>query len=136
MRARSLIVVLNCLLCAAGCGEKSALGPTVPLNRQFALAPGESAAVEGTSLRLQFVRVSADSRCPADAVCIHQGDAVVHLRAADGRLANYELHTSDRSRSAVVHAGFRVELERLEPYPFSRRPIQPADYRALLIVTR
>lgn len=108
----------------------------MPLNQPFALAPGEAAAIHGTSLRVLFQRVSGDSRCPADVVCIQGGDALVHVRAADGRAADYELHTGDASRAAVTHDGFRIELVSLQPYPFSSRVTQPDEYRAMLRVTR
>jgi hypothetical protein len=108
----------------------------VPLNQQFALAPGEVAPIQDTSLRVQFLRVSGDSRCPADAVCIQGGDALVHIRAIDGRSFEYELHTGDESRAAVTHAGFRIELINLQPYPFSSRTIQPDEYRATLRLSR
>ena len=108
----------------------------MPLNQQFTLAPGEAAEIQDTSLRIQFLRVSGDSRCPADAVCIQGGDALVHIRAANGRSSEYELHTGDESRAAITHAGFRIELVNLQPYPFSSRTIQPDEYRAMLRVSR
>jgi hypothetical protein len=83
-----------------------------------------------------FLRVSGDSRCPADAFCIQGGDAVVHVRATDGGSAAYELHTGDQARGVVTHRGFRIALAELQPYPFSSRTIEPNDYRATLTVTR
>ena len=136
MRGKLLILALVCLLFATACDEKSPLGPTVPLNGRFTLAPGEWAYIEDTSFRLEFLRVSGDSRCPGDAVCIHGGDAVVHVRVTGGESAEYELHTGDLSRAAARHAGFRIELVDLQPYPFSSRTIQPEEYRATLLVSR
>jgi hypothetical protein len=136
MAAKLLILILCCLSFATACDEKSPTGPAVPLNQQFALAPGEAAAIQDTSLRIQFLRVSGDSRCPADAICIQGGDALVHIRAADGSSSEYELHTGDESRAAITHAGFRVELVNLQPYPFSSRTIRPDEYRAMLRVSR
>ena len=136
MPGKSLILILPCILLATACDEKAPTGPSVPLNQQFTLAPGEAAAIQDTSLRVQFLRVSGDSRCPADAVCIQGGDALVHVRAIDGGSSEYELHTGDESRAAITHAGFRVELVNLQPYPFSSRTIQPDEYRAMLRVVR
>ncbi len=138
MTAKSLIPAALCLLLATACDEKSAAGPSVPLNQAFTLAPGETAAVDGTSLRVQFLRVTGDSRCPGDALCIQGGDALVHIRAQNGGSASeYALHTGDASLSAVSHAGFRIELSELQPYPFSSLPpIQPGNYRATLTVSR
>jgi hypothetical protein len=136
MRRKLLIPALSCLLLATACDEKSPAGPTVPLNQQFTLAPGESASVENTSIRVEFMRVSGDSRCPADAVCIQGGDALVEVRVGNGSSTRYDLHTGDQSRAAVTHQGFRIELVQLQPYPFSSRTIEPGDYRATLNVSR
>jgi hypothetical protein len=136
MHAKLLILALSCLFLTTACDEKSPVGPTVPLNQQFTLAPGEAASIESTSIRIEFLRVSGDSRCPADAVCIQGGDALVEVRVSDGDSAEYDLHTGDQSQAAVTHAGFRIELVQLQPYPFSSRTIQPEEYRATLTVSR
>ena len=134
MRALFLVI---CLLAATGCDETSPAAPSVGLNSRFTLGPGERAIVDEAGFWLQFIEVTGDSRCPGDATCLHGGDALVHVRAVNGGSTRYELHTGDSSRAAVVHGGFRVALEELQPYPFSSRPpIQPGDYRATFIVSR
>ena len=137
MDCKRLIAAALCLLFATACDEKTPTAPTASLEREFTLAPGETAAVDGASLRVQFVRVSGDSRCPADAFCIQGGDALVHIRAeSGGAAADYELHTGDATRSAALHAGLRIQLMNLQPYPFSSRTIPPDEYRATLKVSR
>ena len=107
---RSAVLVL-CLLAATGCDENSPTGPTVPLNERFTLAPGEMAVVRDEDVGVQFVRVSGDSRCPADALCIQGGDAIVHVRIADGSGgAPYELHTGDASRASIAPGDYRATL--------------------------
>ena len=130
------VVLVFCLLAATACDEKSPAGPTVALNQRFTLARGEVARVDGADLRLQFVEVTGDSRCPADAVCIQGGDAIVHLRVTDTGTAAYELHTGDSSRAAAMHGQVRIELVQLQPFPFSSRTIAQDEYRATLVVTR
>lgn len=126
-----------CLLAVTACDEKAPTGPTVPLNQQFTLAPGAAAVVDGGDVAVQFVRVSGDSRCPADVVCVQGGDALVHIRVLDdGRTSEYELHTGDSRRAAAVHRDLQIELVQLQPYPFSSRTIDPSDYRATLVVAR
>jgi hypothetical protein len=136
MAAKSLILAVACLLLTTACDEKTPTGPAVPLNQQFTLAPGETASVQDTSLRVQFVRVSGDSRCPADAICIQGGDALVLIRAIDGQSADYQLHTGDESRAAVTHRGWRIALVHVQPYPFSNRTIAAEEYRATFTVSR
>jgi hypothetical protein len=132
---RALVLVF-CLLVATACDEKSPVGPTVPLNERFTLARGEITRVEGADLRLQFVEVTGDSRCPADAVCILGGDAIVHVRVTDGGTNPYQLHTGDSNRAAVMHRQLRIELIQLQPFPFSSRTIPQDEYRATFLVTR
>jgi len=135
-RFRSLFLIAAAVAALAACNGGQA-APTVPLNQQFVLAPGDAAVVRDASLVVAFLRVSGDSRCPGDAICVQGGDAVVHLRAISGTSSNYELHTGDSARSSVVHAGYRITLAGLQPYPFSSLPpIQPGDYRASLVVSR
>jgi hypothetical protein len=127
--------LLVCLLAATACDE-SPTGPTVTIDQQFTLAPGETASIEGGDIRLRFERVTVDSRCPADAVCIQGGDAIVRVQASgDDRPAALELHTGDSSRASVTYGAVRVTLTELQPYPFSSGPIAPGDYRATLLVS-
>lgn len=132
-----LFPVVLCLLVVTACDEQSPVGPTVGVNERFTLAPSEAATVRDTGLVVQFVNVSGDSRCPADAFCIQGGDALVHIRVREGgAVSSYELHTGDSSRATVRHGQVRIALVELQPYPFSSRTIAPGEYRATFTVTR
>lgn len=132
---RTLVLILS-LLAVAACDE-AVSGPTVVLNERFTLAPGEVASVRDVDVRVRFEIVTGDSRCPADALCIQGGDALVHISVIDeGRTSAYELHTGDSSRATVTHKQIRIGLVELQPYPFSSRTIAPGDYRATLTVSR
>ena len=129
------LVALVCLLSVTACDE-SLTGPTVALNENFVLQPGGAAAVSGTSFGVRFDRVTGDSRCPGDAICIQGGDAIVAITVIDDDArADLELHTG--SMQPVQYGGYTISLVELQPYPFSSLgPIQPQDYRATLKVTR
>ena len=85
---------------------------------------------------MRFEGVTGDSRCPADALCIQGGDAVVHVTVLAGGSAghDYDLHTGDMR--PVKHGDLTIALVELAPYPLSSRTIEPDDYRATLRVTR
>ena len=109
----------------------------VSLNERFTLAPGEVAVIDDTDLRFQFVGVTGDSRCPADAICIQGGDALVQIRASDGNSSTLlGLHTGDSTQASAVFGGARIALVELQPFPFSSRTIAADEYRATLRVTR
>jgi hypothetical protein len=128
-------VVVACAL-VSSCKEDGPVGPTVPVNERFMLPAGATASIDRTGLRLRFERVSGDSRCPADAVCIQGGDAVVHIVVADGGVETpHELHTSDPARGQATQGRYRIALVELQPYPFSSRTIAPGDYRATFTVS-
>ncbi|MGH9175137.1 MAG: hypothetical protein ACRD1H_12310, partial [Vicinamibacterales bacterium] len=101
------------------------------MNGEFVLAPGSSAFVEEASLTIRFNGVTGDSRCPADAICIQGGDAVVGLTVTSTRgTRDHELHTGNMV--PVQHDDVTISLVQLAPYPFSSGPIAPNDYRATL----
>ena len=135
-RMRINYVVL-CLLLATGCAEKTVVGPTARLEERFTIEAGQTATIEPASVKVLFMGVTGDSRCPADVVFIQGGDAIVHVRATGGgSMGDYELHTGDSARATATHGSLRIALVELQPYPFSSRTIAPGDYRATLRVTR
>ena len=121
-------IILGTVSCSSSPAAPSA---DVPLGDEFSLKPGESAVVESTDLRVTFVKVVSDSRCPADAVCVQAGDAVVALTVGK---AGVELRSNAAPEAPV--GSYVLRLERVEPYVYSSRTIDPKDYRAVLKVTR
>jgi hypothetical protein len=104
--------------------------PSDPLSVE--LAPGQSTNYGG--LVVQFVGVTTDSRCPADALCIQQGDAfiAVEARARGSAATRYELQINDAPKRRVVHAGYAIEAQELMPYPLASDPFTPDKYRLTL----
>jgi hypothetical protein len=128
------VLLYLCVVLATAC-EKSPTGPTVPLNSTFVLAPGSSAAIDEVGMIVRFNSVPSDSRCPAEAVCVWVGDAVVRITTTIQRDArDHELHTVDRR--PVRHDDLTIALVQLAPYPYSSGSIAPGDYRATFRVTR
>jgi hypothetical protein len=132
MRPSFLIISM---IVAVACSDSPG-APSGPVDEQLTLAPGQTAAVPNTSFQLRFIGVLGDSRCPADALCIQGGDAIVQVDVlpAAGSSTRYELHTG--SNQPARHGSYNISLVALSPYPFSSRPIAPGDYRATLRVFR
>jgi hypothetical protein len=99
-----------------------------------AVRVGASVPVAGSNHVITFERVSSDSRCPSDAKCIWEGDAVVVLRVSgDGSGTEVlELHANRRFAQQGEAHGVRVTLERLDPYPTTERPVSADMYVAHL----
>jgi hypothetical protein len=129
----SLVLAVSLFCAATACSHRSPAAPSGP--GSFVLSPGQS--VSYGPLAIRFIGVSADSRCPGDAVCLQfsAGDATVVLDASGaGAPARHELRINDTSKRRVTQGGFVVELTALSPYPFVSRPIAAADYRATILV--
>jgi hypothetical protein len=125
------LIVGICLLMAAACLQITAPGS---IDEQVTLGPGQQASVAGLGIR--FEDVTGDSRCPADALCIQGGDAVVKITVTQngGTRVDFELHTGNVR--PVTHRDLTISLVQLEPYPFSSHPIDPKDYRVTLRISR
>ena len=132
---RQSVILSFVVACLALCACDNAASPTYGLDQEFTLAPGEAAMIAGPDIRIRFVGVEGDSRCPADAFCIQGGDALVKIavKSPGGPEQPYDLHTG--SLEPVTHDQLTIALVQLQPYPFGSRTIAPGDYRATLRVS-
>jgi hypothetical protein len=138
---RLLLLIATAL--AAGCASSPAVtGPVVYSQGEAAdsvrIRAGETIVVEG--IRVRFIEVRNDSRCPTDVVCVWAGDATVVLAVelnCDCKAPTFalELHTMLEPRSGDAH-GFRIQLLHLEPSPRSLVPTPAGDYRAWIRLVR
>ena len=120
---------------APGCSAGPIQPSRIAFGQSFELRAGASAVLTD-GLTIVFDRVKSDSRCPADAICISAGDAVVALaisRPGEAR-AERDVH-SDSGGSRVTYLTYTIRLEALAPYPLASRPTRPEDYVAKLTVT-
>ncbi len=111
----------------------------VPTNVEFTLRRGETASIGGGALHVTFLAVGNDSRCPADVVCVWQGDAELHFRLAseesEAAAIVDTLHTELQPRAAS-YLGYTVTVNGLQPYPYSSDEPGSRDYRVAATVTR
>ena len=62
----TIVAALGVLLALVGCAS-AVSRMTVPLGQPVTLAPGQSVEIAGENLRLTFLNVVTDSRCPTGA---------------------------------------------------------------------
>lgn len=79
-----------------------------------------------------------DSRCPAQVVCVWEGQVTVRL-AVDPEGGGQELvltrqHEGDERATAATAALYRVRLEGVDPYPVAVAPTARQEYAAHLLV--
>jgi hypothetical protein len=130
---RTAIVLVISIIASGACAQRSPTTPSDP--GSFVIAPGQS--ISYGSLGVRFIGVSADSRCPADVMCVQvvAGDATVVIETSgSGGARQHELRINDATKRRVSDRGFVVELTALSPYRLVNRPIEAADYRATIVV--
>lgn len=78
---------------------------------------GQTKTLTGTRLRVKFVEVLEDSRCPEDAECIWAGNAKLKITLSRNgkRSKTFEINTN--GTDSVEFEGYRIELKDLMPKP-------------------
>ncbi len=136
MRCNALFagVVISTLLGLAGCAP--ALVGEAQLDQPFTLYVRQAAQID--SLKVRFLAVPEDSRCPSDVSCIWAGNAKITLGLSlkDNTEETVLTINSHTEPTAVAYADFRIRFVSLKPTPLSSRTINPAEYRVTLIVSR
>ena len=117
--------------------------PTDPNNSSvrdetFVLRYGNTQQL-GNDLRVSFVEVVEDSRCPASVQCAWQGNGGIRLDvAASGRTQSIKLNTVGGAtfpREATAE-GYTFTLVELDPQRATPDPVPAQQYRATIRVTR
>jgi hypothetical protein len=136
----TFFVLLSYLSAAGGSGKATGAMRAVRLNRPFSLRAGQQVTLKGQRLRIKFVAVEEDSRCPANVTCVWAGNAVVRLELSTSRSDRKSLTLNTARSSTLVgegqHDGHRVRLLGLNPYPQSDQKIAAHDYVATLLVSK
>lgn len=131
------------MVMAAACATPSQPGGTgtpataiqVQANREFDIASGQEAHIQGTPIVVRFRSVSNDSRCPIDVQCVWAGNAVVGLTLTLGEGPSTELSLNTGLDPKVTKlGGSTIKLVGLKPAPKAGKPITPANYVATLEV--
>ncbi len=115
-----------------------AIGSQKPDPGALHLQRAQSAEYDG--LRIQFLEVVEDSRCPSDVTCVWAGRIIIAVRIwyQGHDLGEHHLTLGEGSAAAqIVVAKHLVRLDRALPMPRTDfMPLEPADYCIMLPVTR
>ncbi len=145
MERVGVALLLSCSALAASCSGLADPKPTegqgaavsVTLEQPFILGFGQQASVKPDGLAIEFVKLLSESRCPEGAACVWPGEATIQLQVSDVTSLARALELSTQDKKPRRIGDYTVELVDLEPHPaLLARPLNPADYRATLLVKR
>jgi hypothetical protein len=138
MMMKKVFLILNLLLAVAilpvisSCSSDSV---SAALGKEFTLPVGKTAAISGESLKIQFVQVTADSRCPTGVQCIQAGSANCDMLFNYKGLDYNVTLTAGSGLDKVVFTDYNISYN-LQPYPVSGSKIDPKGYNLRMMVTK
>ena len=140
MKLAVLLLLLSLISCPgdnSGQINKHVPARQAPLNQEFRMKVSEAVGFNGGDLELRFLSVVEDSRCPKGEQCITEGNGKIELQLKRSRKqpVTVELNTSSGTQKAD-YDGYEVKFVGLEPYPKMGGSIKPADYVAIVLVSR
>jgi hypothetical protein len=135
---RIKILIISLLLPIASFATAGCSGNVVSLGEEFSLRIGESAGINGEALRIKFVEVTEDSRCPTGVVCVWEGRVSCHIeieyRGSFNRLVLSEPGSTGWPHEYVFEE-YKIAYH-VEPYPQAGSEIEQEEYRLELTVTK
>jgi hypothetical protein len=104
---------------------------------KFTLRPGQQKRAAGGELRIKFVSVVEDSRCPVGVDCIWAGNAQIKVIATDERGEKKEMTmNTTMGPQGDQFAGYAINLVSLTPVPTAKGKAASSRYRATFTVAR
>ena len=136
IRTISLLLFLLPLLLFSGYAKGTLRTQEPALGEEFTIKVGQQVTIKDTKLKLSFVAVPEDSRCPSSVVCAWAGNAKLNLEIQKARkkVSPFSLNTLLEPKG-VKYKGYQIRLIKLSPYPVTAGSINPADYEATLVIT-
>ena len=125
MRLPPFAYVLLLLVVAPGCGVVEGIEEVVAPGETFSLRETQCAGLSVPSIRMHFLEVISDDRCPEPGACLTSGEARVRLRffpdsdTPVDRIVDISgfVDAASGDHEAVVVERYRVALLQLDPYP-------------------
>jgi len=94
----------------------------------FDIKQGDTEKIPASRLKIKFLSVVEDSRCPQGTQCIWAGNAKIKLRVTDhGRSRIFDLNTAKGARTYSFR-GYQIKLVKVSPTPVVNEHIRRGEY--------
>jgi len=134
---KTLLLALIAILSIGATTIASANRPETFKAETFALRYGNQKTIARGELRIRFVTVMEDSRCPVGVNCVWAGNAKIQVRVSDrrGHSKMIELNTNGEPRAAQF-GRYAINLVNLTPQPRQNSKPAPSRYTAMFSIQR
>ena len=135
----TIIVIILISSCVKQVPQKKTINAI--LNNSFQLKINQIAFIESENLKIKFLNVTEDSRCPSDVLCFWAGQATVALNILQNgkNLGDFNLtiRAGQYDDLAVKNfAKYSIKLTKIDPYPEHPQEIEISNYIVKLIVSK
>jgi len=136
------ILVLVLAIVIGFLGDQTTLGTASGLSQTHTPVPGVpfevgvgSYALVQNDVEINVLTIE-DSRCPADVLCVWQGEAKISINVIKDSqdLGNFVMSTLEE-KSTQRFNNFTIKLVEVQPYPYSNKEIMLSDYVITLVVS-
>jgi len=107
---------------------------------QFQLKVNQTTSLESDSIKIKFLNVTEDSRCPSDVTCVWQGEVKIFVNIIKNNkaLGDFSLtsRAGDKNLATQVFDGYSIQVVKVVPYPTSGKKISLSDYVATFVISK
>ena len=104
--------------------------------RTVTIKAGQTKTESRSKLKIKFISVTEDSRCPEGVNCVWAGNAKVKVEIKSSRTTKiFEFNTGMGPKGDVLD-GWAINLEELTPYPKNNITTDPKRYQAKFTIVR
>ena len=106
--------------------------------KQIKVGFGQLKTVPGTRIKVKFISVVEDSRCPTGVNCMWAGNAKIKIQISkSGKAAKaFELNTFGEQQQTALFEGYEIRLVGVNPYPKHGVETRKESYVATIAVSK
>lgn len=102
----------------------------------FTLGVGKQKTAKKSRLKIKFLEVTEDSRCPTGVDCIWAGNAKVKVQVIGSHRSQiFEFNTNVGPKGDIFD-GWAITIDNLTPYPHADKPIDKRSYKVKFAIER
>jgi len=136
MRKIFVIAVFAILLLPAACAPAAVVNQ-VDLGKEFQLSVNQTATIKNENMKVTFLQVTEDSRCPTGVQCVWEGRATSLVRVVTKNTADLKLSEPGLTASPYQYTfGDYTIFFHLQPYPEAGKQIAAGQYRLVMSISK
>ncbi|MGB7202120.1 MAG: hypothetical protein WBD16_07615 [Pyrinomonadaceae bacterium] len=102
----------------------------------FTLKVGKQKTAKKSRLKIKFLSVTEDSRCPVGVDCIWAGNAKVKVQITGTHRSQIFEFNTNLGPKGDIFDGWAITIGNLTPYPHADKPLNPKSYKVKFAIER